>query len=70
MKASYILDIFEEYQYSKDALPDDSVIFGCDCGCGGGSYDFEEWIELHDNFKKCKNSLKNVLEEIGIEWDL
>lgn len=42
-----------------------SVIFGCDCGCGGDSYTSEEWELYEDRADEAIGRL----EAIGITFD-
>lgn len=42
-----------------DDYYDDSVIVGCDCGCGGDSF-FDSWNELREDRKEILSSLKEL----------
>lgn len=36
-----------------------SVIFGCDCGCGGDNY-YDSWSELKEDRREILSSLKEL----------
>ena len=42
-----------------DDFYDNSVIVGCDCGCGGDSY-FDSWSELREDRREILSSLKEL----------
>ena len=42
-----------------DDYYDDSVIVGCDCGCGGDSF-FDSWNELREDRREILSSLKEL----------
>ena len=42
-----------------DDFYDSSVIFGCDCGCGGDSF-FDSWSELREDRREILSSLKEL----------
>lgn len=60
---------FEELQGLVADILDDpgrsSVIYGCDCGCGGDSYTLDEWMEFCENARKAKTKL----EGLGITFE-
>lgn len=59
----------EEYQLCKDWYylysdlhRNDSVRYGCDCGCGGDSLDFEYEAEQDEHIEK---RMKEIEEQLG-----
>lgn len=70
MKASELKELFDDYESYIDTPSDMSVIYGCDCGCGGDMYTSKEWNEAHEKSHEVKEDLKKALEELGVEWDL
>jgi hypothetical protein len=70
MLASELLDLFEAYEEYHYTPSDESVIFGCDCGCGGNLYTSEEWDMAHKKAFEVIKALKDAFESLGIEWDL
>ena len=59
----------EEYQLCKDWYylysdlhRNDSVRYGCDCGCGGDSLDFEYEVEQDEYIEK---RMKEIEEQLG-----
>ncbi len=58
---------FENYYLNSDV--NSSVIFGCDCGCGGDLYSYEDWTQMCKLAEECYDKYKEVCEELNIEWD-
>lgn len=42
-----------------------SVIFGCDCGCGGEFFTYEEWDDMCERADKAREKL----EKIGVVFN-
>lgn len=72
MKASKLLEIFENYFDYRYTPSDEGVHYGCDCGCGGDFYarNPEYWDEAHEVVYKARKELFEVLGELNIEIDI
>lgn len=64
----------EEYQLCKDWYylysdlhRNDTVRYGCDCGCGGDSLDFEYEAEKYEYIEKCMKEIEEQLGEAPID---
>ena len=62
----YQLCIDWYYLYS-DLHRNDSVRYGCDCGCGGDSLDFEYEAEQDEYIEKCMKEIEEQLGEAPID---
>lgn len=62
MRFEHLKKLVEDY-YSAPSLS--SVIFGCDCGCGGDWYNYEDW-EYYEN---ASEAAKKELQDFGVEFD-
>jgi len=71
MKASEMLNIVLDYdQLVRHSDLRFSVIFGCECGCGGDSYDDESWAQMCDDYDNALAKYKEMCDTLGIENDL
>ena len=71
MKASEMLNIVIDYdQYVRCSDLRSSVIFGCECGCGGDSYDDKAWKEMREYYDKALADFNALCNTLGIENDL
>ena len=71
MKASEMLNIVLDYdQLVRHSDLRFSVIFGCECGCGGDSYDYESWAQMCDDYDKALAKFNELCNTLGIENDL
>ena len=71
MKASEMLNIVLDYdQLVRRSDLRFSVIFGCECGCGGDSYDDESWAEMCEGYDKALAKFNELCDTLGIENDL
>ena len=71
MKASEMLNIVIDYdQYVRYSDLRSNVTFGCECGCGGDSYDDESWAEMCDDYDKALADFNALCNTLGIENDL
>ena len=71
MKASELLTVVLDYdQLVRGSDLRQSVIFGCDCGCGGDSYDGESWAQMCDAYDESLAKFKEMCNTLGIENDL
>jgi hypothetical protein len=71
MKASKMLDVVMEYHYNVERSDlRSNVIFGCECGCGGDSYDAESWKEMCEDYDKALADFNALCNTLGIENDL
>ena len=71
MKASEVWNIVLDYDLRvRDSDLRSSVIFGCECGCGGDSYDAESWAEMCDDYDKALAKFNELCNTLGIENDL
>jgi len=46
------------------------LFFGCECGCGGDSYDYESWAQMCDDYDKALAKFNELCNTLGIENDL
>ena len=53
------LEINYEEEDDLDDFYDSSVIFGCDCGCGGDTY-YDSWSELKEDRREILSRLKEL----------
>jgi hypothetical protein len=70
MKASEILLAALGYDSAMWAPNYQEIVYGCDCGCGGDSYDEEEFLELCKQADEDVARFHELCEKIGVEWDL
>ena len=72
MKASKLLEVFENYFDNRYTPSDEGIRYGCECGCGGDYYSEhpEEWDKDHEIVYKAREELFNILKEISIEIDI
>ena len=66
MKASELQRLFDTF-YDTEVCS--TMIFGCDCGCGGDLYTLEEWGSMHEDSYKATKGLKEALASLNVEWD-
>ena len=62
MKYKDLYDLVEDYHYDPRRS---EVRFGCDCGCGGDYYTYEDWVAVCD----AADEAKRKLIEFGVEFD-
>lgn len=70
MKATELYSImqdFESYYLHSDLNME--VRFGCECGCGGDSYTYEQWVRMCKYADEARNEFERICEELGVEWD-
>ena len=70
MKASELLEVFEDFIYNRYTPSDEGVRLGCDCGCGGDCYDWEDWDRAHEEVYKARANLRDVLISLNISIDI
>lgn len=71
MQASKLKELFDNFEiYCLEADCNHEVHYGCDCGCGGDTYDSESWDDMLENSDKAYNALKTALESLGVVWDI
>lgn len=71
MKASEMLQIIQDYdQLVRHSDLRFNVIFGCECGCGGDSYDDESWAQMCEDYDKSLAKFNELCNTLGIENDL
>lgn len=71
MKASELLTVVLDYdQLVRWSDLRQSVIFGCDCGCAGDSYDDKSWAQMCEDYDKSLTKFKEMCNTLGIENDL
>lgn len=71
MKASELYNIVTDYdQLVRYSDLRRWAIFGCDCGCGGDSYDYESWAQMCDDYDKALADFNALCNTLGIENDL
>lgn len=71
MKASELLTVVLDYdQLVRCSDLRSSVIFGCDCGCGGDYYDDEAWAQMCEGYDKSLAEFNALCNTLGIENDL
>lgn len=56
-------DLVEESRSPSE----DGTKLGCDCGCGGDSWDYEDWEEAHNDAEECHKELVRLMDKFGIE---
>lgn len=70
MKASELLEIFDNYLTYRYTPSDEGVRYGCECGCGGDYYSPEEWDEAHNVVYEARKAMAELLVKLNIENDL
>ena len=72
MKATEVLEIFENFIDYRYTPSDEGVKFGCDCGCGGDYYSRhpEDWDRAHEEVYKARKQMAELLVKLNIENDL
>jgi len=70
MKFSELIDIANEYENYTYSDANYSVIFGCDCGCGGDSYTPESWSKMLYSAEQSKATIIRFCQENNIDMDL
>jgi hypothetical protein len=71
MKASELINIVQDYVSSvmySDAYSD--VRFGCDCGCGGDTYNDWTWHLMLEDHDEALKAFLSVCERLNIEDDM
>ena len=69
-KASELHEFIYEYDCYRTSPSDMSVIFGCDCGCGGDIYTYEEWDQAHEESDRVKSQFRELCDQLGLEYDM
>ena len=67
-------DIQELSGHINNALYEDpsrnEVKFGCDCGCGGDLYTYEEWTQILESIDESVAFIEEFCEKNDIEIDI
>jgi hypothetical protein len=69
MKFSDIQEIVYNYESASDSPSRRSVVFGCECGCGGDNFTSKEWNEIEDQADIHILEAKILCTKLGIEYD-
>ena len=69
MKLTELIDLVNAYGSAMWSPSRMSVIYGCDCGCGGDSYTPEQWDEEEAAADEAIEAMKAFCKEHGFEYD-
>lgn len=70
MNISDVIELLD--QFDRDVVYSDitsDVHYGCDCGCGGDSYDDESWNEISSKYDKTEEKIKKFCDEHNLVYD-
>lgn len=70
MKISEVVELLEEFNgavvYSDITS---EVHYGCDCGCGGNSYDEASWDSMSNAYDSTEEKIKKFCDENNLVYD-
>jgi hypothetical protein len=69
MKFSEIKQLFDDYDSALYSDAFNETRYGCDCGCGGDSYDSEDWDEMVEKADAAIEAMKKWCADNNIEYD-
>jgi len=70
MNISKVIELLEEFKTNvvySDITSE--VHYGCDCGCGGDSYDDESWAAMSDTYDETEEKVKKFCDENNLTYD-